>query len=190
MLLALDDGGSLSAAAEALHVTQPAVSKALGEIEAGLGQTLFARRGRGLRATPSGQRLLTLARKLEADLHRGAGDIASIVRGASGELLIGATNAAIARILPDAMAAMKREHPNVTISVRSHALSSLFNELRQGRLDLVIARATPGDKPGDLEGQLLLEQREVVVLSAQHPLARSGRVSWETLTSLAWIWEL
>lgn len=191
VLLALSEAGSLSAAADALHVTQPAVSKTLAEMEQGLGQTLFARRGRSLRATALGQRLIQLARKLEAGLARGGEDVASMVRGASGELLIGSTNAALAQVLPDAMAAMKLEFPNVTLSVRTHALSELFSELRSGQLDMVIARVPAHDLPTDLESLCLIEQQEVLVISAQHPLAKAGgRVGWDTLSQQAWIWHL
>ncbi|MEH0166377.1 LysR family transcriptional regulator [Paucibacter sp. JuS9] len=190
VLLALHETGSLSAAAQALFVTQPAISKALSEIESGMGQTLFARRGRSLRATACGQRLVELAQKLDADLRRGAGDLGSIVRGASGELLIGSTNAALAKLLPEAIVAMKQEQPKVTISVRTHALSSLFAELREGRLDLVIARVPPQELPADLEGLRLIEQSQVLTISSHHPLAKVRELDWELLTQQAWIWEL
>ena len=91
VLLALEDTGNVSQAADMLHVSQPAVSKALAELEQGLGQTLFLRRGRNMQPTPVGRRLLVLARKLEGDLQRAAGDVAAMVRGASGEVRIGAT---------------------------------------------------------------------------------------------------
>ena len=68
VLLALRDTGNISAAADLLHVTQPAVSKTLAELEQGLGQTLFVRRGRNMQPTPLGRRLLVLAVKLDADL--------------------------------------------------------------------------------------------------------------------------
>ncbi|TXD87357.1 LysR family transcriptional regulator [Mitsuaria sp. TWR114] len=70
VLLALRDTGNISAAADLLHVTQPAVSKTLAELEQGLGQTLFVRRGRNMQPTPLGRRLLVLAGKLDADLQR------------------------------------------------------------------------------------------------------------------------
>lgn len=190
VLQALQDAGSLSAAAEVLHVTQPAVSKSLAEIEQGLGQTLFIRGGRGLRATALGARLVELARGMEAGLRRGAEDVSAMVRGASGELLIGATNAALAQVLPDAIAAMKRSHPQLTLSVRTHALHELFHELRQGQLDLVVARVPPYELPPDLESHTLVSQREVLAISAQHPLARTPRVGWETLGQQTWIWPL
>ncbi|MFT7723304.1 MAG: LysR substrate-binding domain-containing protein [Roseateles sp.] len=190
VLLALANEGSVSAAAEALHVTQPAVSKALSELESGLGQTLFLRRGRRIRATALCERLLVLARKLQADLRRGGEDVASLARGVSGELLIGATNAALADLLPDAVAALKAESPGVAISVRTHALKDMFDDLRQGRLDLLIARVQGPDAPGDLERMPLMRQRELLVISGCHPLAASRQLDWELLAQQSWIWPL
>jgi len=190
VLLALNDTGNISAAADQLHVTQPAVSKTLAELEQGLGQTLFLRRGRNMQPTPLGRRLLVLARKLDADLQRAAGDVATMVRGASGEVRIGATNASLARLLPVAITAMKQENPGVTISVRTHALRSLFAELQSGTLDLVVARAMPQDEPLGLARVSLRPQPEVLTMSTQHPLARTPRLSWETLSQQRWIWQL
>jgi DNA-binding transcriptional LysR family regulator len=190
VVIALAEAKSLSAAAHQLHVTQPAVSKTLSELEHGLGQTLFVRKGRSLRATVLGERLIALARKLEADLRRGGEDVAAMVRGGSGELLVGATNAALAELLPRAAAALKATHPKVALMVRTHALVDLFNDLRQGRLDLVIANAVPGYEPLDLQGQALLHQCEVLTISSNHPLARLKSPSWEALSREAWIWPL
>ncbi len=190
VLLALHETGNVSQAADFLHVSQPAVSKTLAELEQALGQTLFLRRGRNMQATPVGKRLLELARKLDADLQRAAGDVAALVRGASGELRIGATNAALAKLLPLAITAMKREHPHVTLSVRTHALRSLFAELQAGTLDLIVARAMPQDEPLGLVRHPLASQPEVLTMSAHHPLARTKSLSWEILGAQRWIWHL
>ncbi|MDR7334862.1 LysR substrate-binding domain-containing protein [Roseateles asaccharophilus] len=190
VLLALADKGSISAAADALHVTQPAVSKTLSELESGLGQTLFVRRGRSIRATALCERLLLLARKLQADLRRGGEEVASLARGVSGDLLLGATNAALADLLPDAVTALKTESPGVAVSVRTHSLASMFDDLRQGRLDLVIARVQGTDVPADLERIQLMHQQEVLVISQCHPLATSRHLSWEVLAQQSWIWPL
>ncbi len=189
VLLALEDTGNVSQAADMLHVSQPAVSKALAELEQGLGQTLFLRRGRNMQPTPVGRRLLVLARKLEGDLQRAAGDVAAMVRGASGEVRIGATNAALATLLPQAIAAMKRECPAVTLSVRTHALRELFSELQTGTLDLVVARVVPQDEPLGLARLPLAPQPQVLTMSAHHPMARS-RLSWAELGRQRWIWHL
>jgi DNA-binding transcriptional LysR family regulator len=190
VVLALSEGGSIGAAAELMHVTQPAISKALGELERGLGQTLFNRRGRGIRATVFGETVIELARKIESTLRRGGGEVASLVRGATGELQIGTTNAALTEILPRALAAMKGLHPTVALSVHTHSLTDLFNDLRQGRLDLVVARTEPARMPPDLQSLKLLQQTEVVTISYNHPLARTRRISWEALLPHAWVWPL
>lgn len=191
VLLALTDGGSISAAAEALHVTQPAISRTLSELEQGLGQTLFARRGRRIRATALGDRMIQLGRRLEAELRRGGEDVASLVRGTSGELLIGSTNAALTELMPEAVMAMKAEYPRLEMSVRTHALTTMLDDLRQGRLDLVIARIDPREAPADLEAHHLLAQDEVLTISAVHPLARQpARLSWEQLCDEPWLWPL
>lgn len=191
VLLALTDGGSISAAAESLHVTQPAISRTLSELEQGLGQTLFARRGRRIRATALGDRMIQLARRLEAELQRGGEDVASLVRGTSGELLIGATNAALTELMPEAVMAMKAEFPRLEMSVRTHALTTMLEDLRQGRLDLVIARIDPREAPPDLEGLRLLAQDEVLTISNCHPLSKhTAKLSWEQLCGEPWLWPL
>lgn len=190
VLASLADSGGVGSAAERLHVTQPAVSKALGEIERGLGQTLFIRRGRGVRATPLGERLVDLARRLESELLRCSSDIGALVRGASGTLLIGATNAALAQRLPKAIAALKSEQPTLTLSVQTDKLPEMLARLRLGLLDLVVARMPDQDRPQDLRAHLLGPSRQVVVMSLVHPLARSRQLGWEALSSQAWIWPL
>lgn len=190
MLAALADTGSLSGAAERLHVTQPAVSKTLAEVEAGLGQTLFARRGRNAGVTEAGKRLLVLAHRLDAELERGSAELGALASGSTGQLLIGATNASLPRLLPTAIAAMKAEQPMLTLSVRTHALGSMLDELRQGRLDLVLARMPEHDRPQDLRAHLLGPTRQVVVMSLKHPLARARQLDWQLLARQAWIWPL
>ncbi|MFO1250677.1 MAG: LysR family transcriptional regulator [Inhella sp.] len=190
VLEAMHATGKLSAAADLLNVTQPAVSKTLSELEKGLGQTLFARSKRGVHATVLGERLIALGRRLEGELQRSSDEMRTILNGALGELQIGATNAALPQVLPDALAAMKKAHPLITLTVRTHALSDLISELRQGRLDLVLARLPPHEMPTDLEGQMLMRQPEVLVISTQHPLAQLRHWSWDALQGEAWIGHL
>jgi DNA-binding transcriptional LysR family regulator len=190
VLAALADGGSISAAAERLHVTQPAVSKALAELERDLGFTLFARRGRNVQLLAVGDRLVTLARRIDQELQRGGADVAAMVRGAQGHLVIGATNAVLSRLLPTAVAAFKLEQPLVTISVRSNALKEMWESLRQGQLDVVVARLPDDERPRDLRAHVLGPAREVVVMSLNHPLAARRQVDWELLAAQSWIWPL
>jgi DNA-binding transcriptional LysR family regulator len=190
MLAALAETGSLGGAAERLHVTQPAISKTLAELESGLGQTLFARRGRNAGITETGKRLLALAHRLDAELERGSAEMSALAHGSAGQLLIGATNVALPRLLPAAIAAMKAEQPTLTLSVRTHALPMMLDELRHGRLDLVLARRPEHDRPHDLRAHLLGPARQLVVMSLKHPLARARQLDWPLLARQAWVWPL
>lgn len=190
MLAALAETGSLGGAAERLHVTQPAISKTLAELESGLGQTLFARRGRNAGITEAGKRLLALAHRLDAELERGSAEMSALAHGSAGQLLIGATNVALPRLLPAAIAAMKAEQPTLTLSVRTHALPMMLDELRHGRLDLVLARMPEHDRPHDLRAHLLGPARQLVVMSLKHPLARARQLDWPLLARQAWVWPL
>ncbi len=190
VLLSLHETGSLVKTAERLHVSQPAISKTLSELEAGLGETLFVRRGRNARFTPLGLRLVELAQLLDAALRRSAGDVAALVKGASGVLRLGATNVALTELLPRAAARLKQEFPSVTISVVTHGVSVMFDELVRGQLDLVLARDHPGGERAALQRAELLDEREVLVISTLNPLSRVRRVGWETLNEQPWIWSL
>jgi DNA-binding transcriptional LysR family regulator len=190
MLVALDKEGSLSAAAERLHITQPAVSKTLAELERGLGQTLFARRGRNVHSTAVGQRLVALAHRLEEDLQRGATDIAALQREGAQKLAVGATNAALSQLLPRAISAFKAELPEAALSVRTHALSEMLEDLRKHKLDIVVARMPENARPQGLRAHGLGPARQVVAMSTVHPLLRSRQLTWEVLAQQAWVWPL
>lgn len=190
VLLAVLEAGTVSGAAERLSVTQPAISKTLAEIEDGLGAPLFAGGKRNPRPTPVCQRLAVLARKLEANLRRAADDVGSVARGASGELLIGTSNAALLRIVPDVMAAMRREFPRLTLNITSHPVAKLFDDLRAGRIDIMMARVPREEHPADLRAITLGRVPEVLVISRCHPLSSARRISWEGACESDWIWPL
>lgn len=188
VLLALSEAHSLGAAAVRLGVTQPAVSKALAELETGLGVTLHARRGRNIEAPRLADRLLQLARRLDTELQRAGEELRSQGPAAVGELRVGATNAALAELLPTALAAVKSELPTLTLTVHSHARAQMLAELRQGQLDLVVSQVPERGRPTDLKAHSLGASRQAVVMSPHHALARMRRPSWDLVADQAWIW--
>lgn len=190
VLLALSETGSLVAAAARLGVSQPAVSKALAELETGLGVTLHARRGRNSDAPVAASRLLQLARRLESELQRAGDELRAHSAASSGELRVGATNAALGALLPQAVAAVKAEHPTLTVSVQAHTRPQMLTELRQGQLDLVVSRVPDQGRPTDLKAHALCATRQAVVMSVNHPLVRMRQPSWELLAQQAWVWPL
>ena len=190
VLLALSETGTLVAAAARLGVSQPAVSKALAELETGLGVTLHARRGRNNEVPVVAGRLLQLAQRLDSELLRAADELRSQGPDALGELRVGATNAALAELLPAAVAALKSELPLLSVAVHADGRAPMLAALRRGQLDLVVSQLPEQGRPADLKAHALGATCHAVVMSAGHPLARTRHPSWDLLAQQAWIWPL
>src|SRR5919199_3320555 len=102
---------NLSRAAEALHVTQPALTARLQRLEGELGTSLFVRTGRGMRLTESGRAFLPHAERVLAELEDGRRAVDEVGRGSSGHLAIGAAPAVSTYVLPVLLKQFTDRHP-------------------------------------------------------------------------------
>src|SRR5437764_1105661 len=112
-LLAVAHWGSMAKAAVQLSVSQPAVSKAIADIELTLGVRLFDRSAQGVEATLFGRALLKWAAAVFDDVRQGVNEIAFLADPTSGELRIGATEPIIAGMLPAVLDRLNRRHPRI-----------------------------------------------------------------------------
>ena len=168
LFLAVADALSFRQAAEALHLSQPPLSRAIRELEARLGTALFDRHARGVGLTDAGRRLLPYARGV-ADLLRQA---EAAFQGAAvpATLRLGLTSAAEPawfRGLADRVQALQ---PGVAVAVSSDTSPRLVRQLRKGQLDAAFI-ALPTDVRG-LDVLALDRLPTVVALPSAHPLAR------------------
>jgi len=186
VLSALNDKGSIAAAAEALHLTPTAVSKTLSEMEQAMGYMLFSRTHRNMQPTALGRSLVSLSNRMEANLLRSSEEVESLLRGATGELHVGASQTALLSPVFDVIAQLKAETPMLSVHLHTGTESELFEAVRNGHLDLVIACDTDRS-PKDLMVQPLQRIRQVVAISTNHPLASRRRIGWDTLNAQAWI---
>lgn len=132
--------GSVRAAAEALHVTPPAVSAAITALESGLDTTLFAKAGRGITPTDSGVTFAGYVRKLLGLLTEAAGAVHDADRG---RLRIGAVATASEFVLPRLMASFVEEHPHVELSLSVLPRDELFGLAADHAVDVVLAGRPP-----------------------------------------------
>ncbi len=131
--------GGVTAAAAALHVSQPALSQSLGEMENRLGLALFEYQGRKRRLTAIGREVLAFAEEVLAkadDLHR---RLEGRRRGERGELRVGMIDAASLYVLPQVVRRYKQERPEVELSLTVAPSRQLLAALRRYQLDLVFA---------------------------------------------------
>src|SRR6476469_3456526 len=123
------DRGSFSAAAEALRVSQPAVSQQIRALEREIGEPLLDRGGRGARLTDRGvmvhryaQRMLALSDEFQRELADGDGEL-------TGSLVVGSSTGLGEHVLPLLLGGFRAEHPRVTVSLRIEATSTVIDRV-------------------------------------------------------------
>lgn len=138
--LTVYETGSVRAAAESLHVTPPAVSAAIAALESALGVTLFAKAGRGIVPTDSGETFAAYVRKLLGLLAEAAAAVHDADRG---RVRIGAVATASEYVLPALMASFVAEHPQVELSLSVLPRDELFALAADHAVDVVLAGRPP-----------------------------------------------
>jgi DNA-binding transcriptional LysR family regulator len=129
---------SFSRTADAFHVAQPTLSKAVREIEESMGVRLFERTTRTVRLTIDGEALLPLARRLVAELDAGMIELEEVLRARSHGLAIAALPTLAATLLPPIVARIRREEPRSVVRVHDVVTDEAIDMLRARRVDLAL----------------------------------------------------
>jgi len=187
----LADTGSLREAARRLHLSQPAVSKALREIERLAGVDLFERGPHGTELTRAGHALVRGAEVLLRELDYLSGELASADLDEAPVLRIGAPPVLVAWTLPSALAAVRAAMPRLRVQLFEGNLPQLIKQLERGVLQCVIGLQTPemleASRAANVRCEQLRDQRLAPVAAPSHPLARRRRVAWSELAAADWI---
>ncbi|ALS58410.1 LysR family transcriptional regulator [Pandoraea norimbergensis] len=144
-LVAVADSGSFADAAQALHLSPPTVSLHVADLEARVGALLLTRKRGEVRPTSVGEVLVERARRLLADAEQTLEDIERHAQGLAGRVRIGASTGAIAHLLPQALEAVRLDHPDIDVQVAILTSQETLDRLRRGALDvgLVALPQTP-----------------------------------------------
>lgn len=135
-LVTIADLGSFTAAARVLHLAAPTVSLHVAELESRVGAPLLLRQRRQVVPTGVGQGLVERGRRLLADADAALDDVARQVQGRGGRVRLGASTGALAWLLPQALEAMGRDHPQVDVQVAVLTSQETLSRLQQGTLDI------------------------------------------------------
>ncbi|AOW12574.1 hypothetical protein LPB72_16155 [Hydrogenophaga crassostreae] len=187
IMAALAEVQLVSKVAERLHVTQPAISKQIAEIESALSAPVIYRERNRLFLTDVGQRLAAHAQAVMQQLRRAELELEALSLGASGHLRIGAVTSLSPTLVAKAVVAFKRVAPRVSISVTEGHFISLRPLLERGEVDVVVARVWQPQEVPDLEQSVLTSEPIVVVSGRDHPLAKRRRLQWSDALSWPWI---
>ena len=188
LLVAIDDLRSVHKAAEAMHISQPAATKLLAELEKLVGVRLFDRTTRGLTPTNFGESLINHARVIVASLDTAWDELDALHSGAIGKINVGAIVAAEAVLLPQGINQMKTRYPNLSVSIKGGTFDSLVPELRSGGLDIIVARISEDRLGAGVKYEQLYEEPMRLVCRKEHPLVGSSDLSLSALSGYPWIW--
>jgi DNA-binding transcriptional LysR family regulator len=186
VLVAISRHGNLTATAVALHMSQPAVSKWLLDIEAALGVRLFVR-GRRLRPTACGEALLRHAERMLGEAHRMHEEIEAIHEGASGILRIGTMGVAAPVLLPRAIHRLRSTDSALRIVLIEDIAVGLWPRFERNELDLIVGRLDEHPQGSAFQAEPLYVDQYCVIAGPKHPLAQVRKPTWAQAAGHPWV---
>jgi len=187
LFLATAERLNLSHAAEAMNITQPGLSKSMHRLQKELGTKLYHRRGRGIELTESGRALLRHVKVIETQLSDARSEVMGIAGGKLGHARIGAGPSWLSRHLPETIARVMQQNPNIRFTVDTGFPDRLIGRLRMGELDAVVGALPDNRIDPDLRFMRLSSDVIRVVGRKEHPLARKRDRSLIDYAAQRWI---
>ncbi len=181
--VAVADSESISAAARALYISQPAVSSEIAQLEDKLGTKLFFRTNRGVSLTPEGTLLYGYIKRGFSFLEAGEDKLREIAGLSDGVLRVGASDMTLRFFLLDHIEKFNREYPGVMLTITNAPTPKTLEALRSGVLDFGVI-SDDGELSFSGEEFVTLEVkkiRDIFAVPPTHPLAKKETVSYSEL---------
>jgi LysR family transcriptional regulator for metE and metH len=166
--------GSVTRAAERLHLTQSALSHQLRDIESRLGIQLFLRLGKRMVLTPPGDRVLAAAKRVLDEIGRAEEDLKLMSQNGKGVLRLCTQCNTGYHWLPPLLQAFHRKYPGVDVQIMVHATDRPIEALLEGQIDLAVVTSEVDDKR--LQSMPLFEDELVAVVAPTHPFAKRAAI--------------
>jgi DNA-binding transcriptional LysR family regulator len=170
---------SVSRAADALFVTQPAITARIKGLERALDATLFVRTPRGMKLTESGEAFLPYAKRALETLADGRRAVNTVERGGGGRLSVGAAPAVSTYVLPSVLKRFAESHPRISVSVRTGHSEEIVELVLREQVDVGLVRAL---RHPEIATTPLYEDRLVLVVEPSHGFAASGSIGLEQMS--------
>jgi len=177
-LAAVVDAGTVSRAAEALHVTAPAITQQLQKLEACAGMPLFERTPEGIRATEAGSEMLSTAARMENALIQCAEALDLVGGIEQGRVAVGLVSTA-KYFAPRLLADFMKTHPKVDIRVQIGNRAAIMTALRDFELDFAVTGRPP--KEFEINSVVIGDHPHIVIAPPDHPLANRKRLPFSAL---------
>lgn len=189
ILIEVVGAGSMGKAAIRLNMAQPAVSKAVADLERVLGVRLLDRSQQGVAPTAFGLALLKRGAAMFDELRQGFEDIDFLADPTAGELRLATTEAVATAIIAPLVDRLSNRYPRMRFHVVTGSMETLSRDLPERTYELVVSRV-PGPLGDNLQSDTLFHDPLVVVAAASHPLTRRREVTLAELTDQPWVLQL
>lgn len=178
---------SFRQAADNLHLTQPALSKSIRNLENGLQVTLLERTPTGVVPTEYGKVLVDYATYIDFELTRASTELESLRGAAKGMVRIGVGTSIMRYLLPTVVRDFLAQNPGITLSIVDGLKAGLFASLRRGEVDIVVSSVGEEPEDPDITQRVILNDRIGVVACRNHPLAGKPLVTLQDLAPYKWV---
>lgn len=187
IFMAVVERGTMASAASSLAMSQPAVSRAIADMEHALGLRLLDRSRRGVEPTPYGHALIRRGMAVFDELREGVKELQFLADPTAGELRIGSSEGMAAGLLPAIIREISRRHPRIVINVAQALFATTqYREVHERTVDVLFGRVL-APLPEELVVENLFDDQVVAASGRHHPLARSRRLILADLMEERWI---
>jgi DNA-binding transcriptional LysR family regulator len=177
--VALAELESFRAAAEALHLSQPALSRRIGKLEDALGVRLFDRTTRSVNLTAVGRDFARKARDLLDELENTLLGIRDVAAKRTGEVTVACVPSAVYYFLPGVMKQYHERYPMIRVRVVDEDANAVLSTVIRGEADFGLNFI--GTQEPEIEFEPVLKEPFVAACRRDHPIARKRKISWAEL---------
>ncbi|MGR9247421.1 LysR family transcriptional regulator [Rhizobium leguminosarum] len=189
MIVAIEDSGQISAAAEVLNISQPAASRMLSEMESITKSSLYERVARGVVLTTFGAALARRARKILLELREASREIGELKSGKGGSVFIGAVTAPAMSLVVPAINKVRKAYPGIEINIQVETSNVLARELLAARHDFIIGRIPDDLNPRLFEVTEIGIERACLIVRSRHPLMKQKTSSLSDVRDYDWVFQ-
>jgi DNA-binding transcriptional LysR family regulator len=181
MCRALAEARSFTRAAEALRMSQSALSQAIAQMEATMGVALFERTKRSVVVTPGGQRFLVRVESILADLDEAVFDLKTACDPRAGRVDLACLSTVAVRLLPPLVDAFRKTYPGAVVRIRDDDPDGTVARVKSGEVDMALSCMFEDDAGVDFVPVLRDSLR--FICRADHPLATRPTIDWSDLAA-------
>jgi DNA-binding transcriptional LysR family regulator len=172
--------GSFRRAAESLHLSQPALSLAISDLEKTLGITIFDRTSRSVATTEVGAFFVQGAERVISDFERLVQDVSDVAQSRRGRVVISCVSSVAGRVMPIVLQRCAALFPQVDVTVHDDVAQQVLTAVRTRIADFGLTIA-PADRPEGTAFEALHDDRFHLVCRKDHPLAKRQRLAWKEI---------